>query len=348
MTTKITIRIFYSLTVLLLAASACRAGEVSAFVYHRFGDPRYPSTNISLQAFSEQLAWLKANDYHVLPLGDIVHRLRTAQALPERCAVLTVDDAFRTFLTGAMPLLRRYGYPVTLFVSTDAVGGEDYLSWAELRRLARQGVEIGSHTASHAYLVDRRKGETRAAWLSRVRGDILKAQEVLKKELGQAPDLFAYPYGEYTPEIVQMVRELGFVGAVGQQSGVIYRGSDLFLLPRFPMGGPYGTLRGFKQKVAMKALSLRVLSPQSPIVGRENPPSLAVQIDCPGADLSRMRCFVGGRAEAAIRADKKVPGRYLVRATRALTGRRTKYTLTAPARDGMSWYWFSQLWIFPK
>jgi peptidoglycan/xylan/chitin deacetylase (PgdA/CDA1 family) len=345
----ITIRILQALTLLLLAAGVCRAGEVSAFVYHRFGDARYPSTNISIQTFSDQLAWLKANDYRVLPLGDIVRRLRAGQPLPERCVVLTVDDAFRTFLTGAMPLLRHYGYPVTLFVSTDSVGGEDYLSWEDLRKLAREGVEIGSHTASHAYLVDRRKGETKKAWLSRVRGDILKAQEVLKKELGKAPALFAYPYGEYSPEIVEEVRDLGFAGAVGQQSGVIYQGSDLFLLPRFPMGGPYGTLRGFKEKAAMRALSLRVLSPESPIVNsKDNPPALVVKIDCPGADLSRLRCFVSGRAESAIKADPEVPGKFLVQATQPLTGRRSKYTLTAPALHGRSWYWFSQLWIRPK
>jgi peptidoglycan/xylan/chitin deacetylase (PgdA/CDA1 family) len=338
-------RIFLVLTFVLLAVGTSRGGEVSVFVYHRFGDARYPSTNISLQTFTAQLEWLKSNDYQVLPLGEIVRRLRAGKDLPDRCAVLTVDDAYRSFLAGAMPLLQRFDYPATLFVSTDAVGGEDFLSWEELRELAREGVEIGSHTASHSYLVNRRKGETQEAWVARARKDILRAQEILKEKLGRAPLLFAYPYGEYSPEIVDLVRKLGFVGAVGQQSGVVYPGSDPFVLPRFPMGGPYATLQGFKEKAAMKALVLEVISPASPIVGRDNPPSLIVRISCPEADLSRLRCFVAGKLEPAVTADPDGPGRYLVRATHPLGGRRSKYTLTAPGRDGKSWYWFSQLWI---
>jgi peptidoglycan/xylan/chitin deacetylase (PgdA/CDA1 family) len=333
------------LTFFLLAAGTSRGGEVSVFVYHRFGDARYPSTNISLRTFAAQLEWLKSSDYQVLPLGDIVRRLKAGSDLPDRCAVLTVDDAYRTFLSGAMPLLRRFGYPATLFVSTDAVGGEDFLSWGELRELSREGVEIGSHTASHGYLVNRRSGETREAWLARVRRDILKAQDVLKDKIGTAPRLFAYPYGEYSPEIVDLVRELGFEGAVGQQSGVVYRGSDPFVLPRFPMGGGYATLEGFREKAAMKALVLKVIAPASPIVDGENPPTLIVRISCPGADLSRLRCFVEGELEAAVSADPDEPGRYRVRATHPLAGRRSKYTLTAPGHDGRSWYWFSQLWI---
>jgi peptidoglycan/xylan/chitin deacetylase (PgdA/CDA1 family) len=336
-----------SLLLFFLAAPVF-AGEAHVFVYHRFGDGRYPSTNIALDTFAAQLQWLKKTHTTVLTLGQIVERLREDKPLPERCAALTVDDAFETFWTGARPLLRRYGFRATLFVSTDAVGGHDYLNWNQIRQLARDGVEIGSHTASHPYLLDRRRGEDEAQWQARVRRQILKAQRILTKELGRTPRLFAYPYGEYSPRLEAIVKKLGLAAAAAQQSGVVYRGSDRFALPRFPMGGPYATLKGFREKLAMRALPVTVVSPPSPVVGRQDPPTLTVQIaPKSGADLSRMHCYVQGQALGRITPDPKVAGRFTIRALEPLAGRRNKYTLTAPAKRGRGWYWFSQLWVMP-
>ena len=335
------------LLILLPAATAVASSEANVFLYHRFGDSRYPSTNIDLDVFAAQLAYLKVHDYTVLPLSEIVRRLKAGMPLPERCVALTVDDAFKTFLTGAMPLLRRYHYPVTLFVNTGSVDGESYLSWDDLRGLVKEGVEIGNHTVSHPYLLDRHRGESEAQWMARVRREILGAQKTLRERLGVTPVLFAYPYGEFSPQLAGIVKALGFLGAVGQQSGTITSGEDMFTFPRFPMGGPYATLTGFIEKLAMHALPLQVLSPNSPILGDANPPTLVVRIAPGVVDLKRLRCFVPDQPLAEMSFDPAVPGRVTARARRPLTGRRSKYTLTAPGIKG-GWYWFSQLWVRPS
>ena len=331
-----------------LWCASVSAGQANVFVYHRFGDNRYPSTDIAVATFAAQLQLLKDQDYTVLPLGEIVRRLRQGESLPERCAALTVDDAFESFWTGARPLLQRYGFPVTLFVATDTVGGDSYLSWEQLRTLVAEGVEIGNHTASHPYLLDRKKAESRQAWEKRIRRQILAAQVRIKKELGITPSLFAYPYGEYDPATEKIVSGLGFAAAVGQQSGVIAPWMDMFALPRFPMGGEYATLEGFREKLHMKPLPVRVVSPDTPVVGAADPPVLVVDLgEAAKLDLRHLRCFVQGQGNADIEADREIPGRFTVRAVSPLAGRRNKYTLTAPGRDGRSWYWFSQLWVFP-
>lgn len=331
-----------------LRCASASAGQANVFVYHRFGDDRYPSTDIAVATFASQLQMLKDQRYTVLPLGEIVRRLRQGKPLPERCAALTVDDAFETFWTGARPLLQQYGFPVTLFVSTKAVGGTSYMTWEQLRTLVAEGVEIGNHTASHPYLLDRKKGESRQAWQEGVRRQILEAQASIKKELGVTPTVFAYPYGEFDPAIEKIVSDLGFAAAAGQQSGVIAPDEDMFALPRFPMGGKYATLAGFREKLHMKPLTVQVISPDTPVVGTTDPPVLVVDIrDAAKLDLGQLRCFVQGQGNADILADRKIPGRFTVQAASPLTGRRNKYTLTAPGRDGRSWYWFSQLWVFP-
>lgn len=342
------IRLAVFALILCLLATSALAGGANVFVYHRFGDARYPSTNISIETFAAQLQLLKERDYTVLTLGEIVDRLRDGKAIPERCAALTVDDAYTTFLSGAMPLLRRFGYPVTLFVNTDTVGGRGYLGWDELRGLAAEGVEIGNHTASHLYLLNRKPGEGPGSWRQRIMADIRKAQSLLETELGRRPLLFAYPYGEYSPEVIEILKGEGYRGAAAQQSGVVASGDDLFTLPRFPMGGPYATIEGFREKLAMRALPVTVLSPAGPVIEGEDPPTLRVRIEGRGIDLTRLRCFVQGQDDATIVPDSAGGGgAYLVRAGAPLAGRRNKYTLTAPAKDGGRWYWFSQLWVNP-
>lgn len=346
---KLLFRLAASLLVCAFWCASASAGQANVFVYHRFGDNRYPTTNIAVSTFASQLQLLKEQHYTVLPLGEIVRRLRQGKSLPERCAALTVDDAFESFWTGAWPLIQQYGFPVTLFVATGTVDGGSYMNWEQLRTLVAEGVEIGNHTVSHPYLLDRKKGESRQAWQERVRQQIVEAQARIKGELGVTPTLFAYPYGEYDPAIEKILAELGFAGAVGQQSGVIAPGEDMFALPRFPMGGEYATLEGFRQKLHMKPLPVQVVSPDTPVVGTTDPPVLVVDIrDAAKLDLGHLRCFVQEQENADIEEDPDIPGRFTVQAVSPLAGRRNKYTLTAPGRNGRSWYWFSQLWVFPE
>ena len=83
-------------------------GGANVFLYHRFDEPRYSSTNIAVSVFAKQLAYLQDNNYRVLSLKEIVRRLKLGEALPEKCAALSVDDSYNSFKENAMPLLRKY------------------------------------------------------------------------------------------------------------------------------------------------------------------------------------------------------------------------------------------------
>ncbi|MBN2644121.1 MAG: polysaccharide deacetylase family protein [Desulfuromonadaceae bacterium] len=344
-------RIAIVLWALLLLSVQSVAASVSPsatiFVYHRFGDQRYPSTNVEITVFEAQLDYLKKNHFHVLTAGEIARRLKADEALPERCVALTVDDAYRSFLTGAMPLLRRYGYPVTLFVNTAAVGAGSYLTWDELRELHAEGVEIGNHSSTHPYFVSK-ENMTLEQWHEWARADLVEAQQQCQQELGDRPALLAYPYGEYSPELMDLAAALDFDAAFAQQSGPVGPTSARYALPRFPMGGAYATLNGFRSKLMMRPLPVEVLSPQSPLIAQQNdPPELLFRLDCADVAISTLKCYVQGQDQPAIEVVDKEKGVYRVRALGPLAGRRNKYTLTAQSRDSRYWYWFSQLWIHP-
>src|SRR5690606_10790893 len=100
--------------------------EVVCFVYHRFGDDRFPSTNISLQDFEAHLAYLKENEYQVLSFSDAIAYLHS-DAPVKKTAVITIDDGYKSFYNHALPLLTRFNIPATLFINTETVGGNDYM-----------------------------------------------------------------------------------------------------------------------------------------------------------------------------------------------------------------------------
>lgn len=332
---------------LLVWAESVFAGQVNIFIYHRFDESRYPSTNISADVFSQQLEYLRQQNYQVLALNEVVRRIAAGEPLPEKAAALCADDAYLSFAEVAMPIVRQYGYPITLFVNTGALGRHGYLSWEQIEQLQAEGVEIGNHTDSHPYLVERKGGEDLAAWRLRVASDIKKAQQLFKRHLGYAPETIAYTYGEYSDEVVAVVKELGFKAAFGQQSGVVDGRHDLYNLPRFPMGGPYATLQGFIDKLKMKPLVVLQQKPFSPIVAEQNPPELMLQIDMAGVDMNRVNCFVQGENSCRVEAVAGRSGWYRVVAEQPLSGRRNKYTLTAPGKRG-GWHWFSQPWVNAK
>ncbi len=313
------------------------------FAYHRFGEQRYPSTNISIDVFAAQLAFLKQHGFTVLSLGQALEGLHTPAGLPDKTAVLTVDDGYQSFLTGAMPLLRQHDYPATLFINTDQVGKPGFLDWPALISLVAEGVEMGNHSASHTHFLnldsDRR--------LARFHADLEQAQAAIARHLGESSRLFSYPYGEYDLAMQKALQGAGFTAATAQNSGAVHRGSDMFALPRFPMGGPYATLDGFSQKIGMKPLPLIGQKPRSPVLGPTNPPELRLTLGN-GLNLRGLQFFVQGTPQAGFKPDPADPGTLVLKADSPLRNRRTLYTVTAPSLDGQYWHWFSHMWIRPE
>ncbi len=331
----------------LLAVSSSYAGQVTSFIYHRFDETRYPSTNISTDIFTQQLDYVSASKIEIMSLGEVADRLAKGEKLPDHAISFCVDDAFRSFSEAGMPIIRRYNLPVTLFVNTDSVGTPGYLNWDELKQLAEEGVEIGNHTASHAYLVELKNNESLQQWEERIRTDIEKAQSQFEKHLGFKPTLFAYPYGEYSDRVVDVIKSLGFNAAFAQQSGVIYDQSDRFILPRFPMGGPFATLKGFKNKLAMGPLTVSAADPADPVI-IDNPPVLHFQVAGKEINAQRFNCFVQGDNRCRVTKDEqKGTGWYQITAEKPLTGRRNKYTVTLQSAEGQ-WLWYSHLWVNAK
>ena len=100
------------------AAQSVAADYATILMYHRFGEDRYPSTNVTLEQFEEHLEVLAQDQYNVLPLDDIVAYRQSGEPLPDRTVAITIDDAYLSVYEQAFPRLQRYGFTATLFMAT--------------------------------------------------------------------------------------------------------------------------------------------------------------------------------------------------------------------------------------
>lgn len=310
-------------------------------MYHRFGESAHPSTNVTIEQFEAHLAELRTGKYVVKPLPEIVQAMREGRAMPERTLGISVDDAFLSVYREAWPRLRRADLPFTLFVATDPVdkGAPGYMTWEQIKEMAEAGVTIGSQTASHPHMPFQTSERNVA--------ELEKANARFREQLGTAPTLIAYPYGEYSLAVGEAAQTAKFTAGFGQHSGVIHPGSDVFNLPRFAFNEGYGDLQRFR--LAGNALPIEAsdITPADPFLSAaSNPPLFGFTVNNIAPDrLSRLACYVSGRGKARI--ERLGERRVEVRMSDAFRPGRTRINCTLPEGNGR-WRWFGRQFVVPR
>jgi peptidoglycan/xylan/chitin deacetylase (PgdA/CDA1 family) len=315
----------------LFGGPAAAGNSASIIIYHRFGEDRYPATNTRLDQLDAHIEELTSGKYAVLPLEEIAAAIVNRRPLPDRAVAITIDDAFRSVYTAAWPRLRKAGLPFMLFVATEPVGSglPDYLTWDQIREMRDAGVTIGAHSHTHLHMV--------AAGLEADRADIETSNRIFKRELGAIPNLFAYPYGEASLAIMDLVRASGYEVAFGQHSGAADPNLPHFYLPRFPMNEAHGSPD--RLRLALNALPLPVsqMTPADPLVPADgNPPAFGFTLAKSLGAASRLACYYShGKA----RMERIGPQRVEVRFEAPLPTGRSRVNCTLPGPQGR-WYWY--------
>ncbi len=331
-----------------MAVASAQESQAVVLMYHHFGVNEHPSTNVRLAQFDAHLDYLAQAGYQVWPLTKVVDYLRQQKPFPGRVAAITIDDAYTSVFEQAYPRLRERGWPFTVFVATDGVDQhfKAYMSWQQMRDMQQHGASFENHSASHDYLIRRLPGETTEQWKMRLQTDLNRAQQRITTELGKAPTLFAYPYGEYSEMLTDLVSKMGLV-AFGQQSGPVGFSADLRVLPRFPMAERFASLPDFKQKLLSMAFAIRKVQPWSPLVAANTAPRLEVELAKGDARLDQLSCFVSGQGAVAVEWLDRKKRQFVVQAAAALPTGRSRYNCTAPSSQPGRYFWFSHLWIVP-
>ena len=195
--------------------------QVVIFGYHRFvNSVRRPDTEITPQAFEAQMQELKNKNISVIPMQDFLAWRRGEKAIPAKSAILTFDDGWKSQHEVAWPILKKFNYPVTLFIYTEGIrpghfsGGES-MSWDQLAEMRDAGVDIQGHTATHS---DLRKAYDKVAkkklnpaeyeeWLDK---EIGGSKQMIEQKLGVKVNCFAVPYGFHNDHIRDVVMKAGY------------------------------------------------------------------------------------------------------------------------------------------
>jgi len=252
-------------------------------MYHRFEENKYPSTNIKIADFIKQIDLIKKSGFRFIDANNFEDNLVNLKS--ERKILLTIDDAFKSFYDQAWPLLKKDKIPFILFVNTREVGSSGYMTWDQIRKIAKEKfVHIGNHSYSHDYLIDKTDEE--------ITNDINLAVLDFKKNLKYNSSFFSYPFGEYSNSFKNIIKNFGFKYAFGQHSGVVDESKDFYELPRFSINEKYGEIKRFKLILRTIPLQYKSISPTEKYINNNNnPPEIIVEFFENMKNIKLLNCY---------------------------------------------------------
>src|SRR5881227_4424421 len=206
-----------------------QTAQVIIFCYHRLVDKiRYPGTEITPAVFEVQMKELKDKGITVISMQDLLAWKRGEKNIPPRSAVVTFDDGWKSQYEVAWPIMKKYGYPFTMFIYTEGVrggslGGGEAITWEQLADMRDNGVDIEAHSATHQ---DLREGHTimlastggkrtktkltGPQYEQWIQNEVVGSKELLEQRLGIKVNCFAVPFGNYNEHVKELARNAGY------------------------------------------------------------------------------------------------------------------------------------------
>lgn len=175
------------------------SATVPIFMYHfildDYGD--FPDTENFLkpETLEEQLKYISENGYQTIFMDEMDDLYKY-----EKPVGLTFDDCFVYFYNNAFPLLKKYNQKATIFIITDYINGENYLTEEQLKEIADSGlVKIESHTKTHEYLDEMTYEEQLE--------QAVESKERLEAITGQKVTVYCYPSGRFNNTTIDIIKE---------------------------------------------------------------------------------------------------------------------------------------------
>ena len=236
--------------------------KVPILMYHSIAhttNSKFQPFVVPVETFAEQMRYLHEQGYVSMSTTQYVHaRTDEKVPLPERSVVITFDDGFADFLIHALPVLQRYHFTATLYITTAFLGGTSrwlcregeadrpMLTWGQVKEVQRAGIECGGHTLHHPQLD--------LLPITAVHDEVNGCKRVLEEQLGQEVKSFAYPFGYYTSQVRRIVQEVGYSSACAVKHAMSSWSSDPLSLARL-MVKPGISLEGFERLLTGTGLS---------------------------------------------------------------------------------------------
>jgi len=230
---KMLSRKFMVLLLVLLCVLA--QAKVVVFLYHRFDDARYPSTNTWTEELERHIKIVKELDFDIWTIKDLEDYVYGSKKANKDAVVFTVDDGYRSVYEHAYKVFQSHGVPFCVFLQIGAVGYSDYLTWEMIDEMIRNGVEFANHSFSHTDFPALLSKMSENQMLEYFKTDLMKAQRIFKERTGKTMVYYAYPYGHYIPKMAEILQQEGFLLAFSQNPGPYDVSYGAFEIPREPL-----------------------------------------------------------------------------------------------------------------
>lgn len=214
-----------------------RAARLPILMYHYISDPPANADSyrrdlsVPPREFEIQLAYLRDAGYTSITLDDLLQHLTAGHPLPDKPVILTFDDGYLDNYLYAFPLLRQYGFSGTFFVITSLLdeARPGYISWEQAQQMQENGMDIQSHSLSHPDL----SGQS----IALLQHEIAGSRQAIEAHLHKPVRFFAYPFGQYDRQVIDVLRSAGYQAAVTTMAGVVHTSTALFELARVRIHG---------------------------------------------------------------------------------------------------------------
>jgi len=266
---------------------------IPILTYHNFTTEEGDSYKINITNFEKQMDYLAAHNYSVISLSELLTGLRVGQ-LPLKPVVITIDDGFKSTYTLAYPILKKYNFPVTLFLYTDFIERNSYsLTWEEIREMTKNNIEIGSHTLSHCNLLRYKENESYDSYISRMKKEIFLSKEILESKIGSKVKFFAYPYGVYSPIIKNLIIQADYEGILNANSMNNNLNADPFSLNRQIIFGQ-SSLNSFIQILNQRLFNISQIFPYDGVIESNQLVKIGTILEGDNYDSKTLSMKLGG------------------------------------------------------
>lgn len=207
------------------------AVRVPILMYHHVREMRAnfsPSDRlytVTPESFETQMHQLVEAGYHTITPDQLAQALVLGQKnLPTKPVLITLDDGFRDQYENAFPILQKYHLSATFFIVSEAHKLHGNMNNEMIKELDQAGMTIAAHTQHHAFLT---RHSAAKQW-----EEIEGSKKDLEALLGRPVTSFAYPYGSWSPSIIEQVKNAGFALGFWVRSGSLHVNSSRYMLRR--------------------------------------------------------------------------------------------------------------------
>ncbi len=270
---------------------------VIVLLYHQFKPAGVPipakyQWTLNEDVFEGEMKYIHDNGYHVVSLADLLRFLKHEITLPPGSVVITIDDGYKSAIVYAAPILKKYGYPWTFFIYPEFITTSESTgaaSWNDLLELQKEGVDIESHSMTHPHL-QRHKQQIKNVWHNLtpeeydawLTNETAGSKAVLEQRLGKPITAFAYPFGDYNPEVKAKVIAAGYKAILTVAGNPVHSTTDPLSIGRYTI--TQSEVKYFVADLRQGALGLSKADPEPGAVISDPRPVITAVLEPMSAD----------------------------------------------------------------